>query len=229
MKWIREPYEGSELLYTVGRKNEDRVSAHSGLDTALCHAQRLGRRGGPRGVLRARVFQNATQGSIPGRGRVNKSADSKPRKQSEIKATGPASAGPLISAFIPSATRLSGASSRALSSRSRFVRLTTQAHAPLAAAWTGPLTANYRRARNERPLQAVAKDSNGSLCKYLHSDPLQQLAFIESRRSTNKGRRRSNDRPGMPPQAITAEEQSISARAQWIRRASTRYHLTTQR
>jgi hypothetical protein len=29
MKWIREPYEGSELLYEVGR-NEDRVKAHRG-------------------------------------------------------------------------------------------------------------------------------------------------------------------------------------------------------
>jgi hypothetical protein len=29
MKWLREPYEGSELLYEVGR-NEDRVEAHRG-------------------------------------------------------------------------------------------------------------------------------------------------------------------------------------------------------
>jgi hypothetical protein len=29
MKWIREPYEGSELLYEEGR-NEDRVRAHRG-------------------------------------------------------------------------------------------------------------------------------------------------------------------------------------------------------
>lgn len=29
MKWIRAPYEGSELLYQTGR-NEDRVTAHSG-------------------------------------------------------------------------------------------------------------------------------------------------------------------------------------------------------
>jgi hypothetical protein len=29
MKWIREPYEGSELLYEAGR-NEDRVRAHRG-------------------------------------------------------------------------------------------------------------------------------------------------------------------------------------------------------
>ena len=29
MKWIREPYEGSELLYEVGQ-NEDRVRAHRG-------------------------------------------------------------------------------------------------------------------------------------------------------------------------------------------------------
>jgi outer membrane lipoprotein-sorting protein len=29
MKWIKQPYEGSELLYTAGR-NEDRASAHRG-------------------------------------------------------------------------------------------------------------------------------------------------------------------------------------------------------